>query len=118
MLIKELVKTCSDPHVARAAVRSLGANFYSRIEEAATKQGVEVGEFVADAVRQFRTYASEADWMELARATAGRDIPILCGLRHILEASLREEAPALVRPAASIAADRRALMAFLCCTAA
>jgi len=117
MLIKELVRTCSDRHVAHGAVRSLGGEFFARIENAATEHGVGVGEFVSETVRHFRRSASEADWMELVRATAGRDIPILCGLRHILEKSLADSVPGYVEPGVAIAPEAHSFMGF-CCNAA
>lgn len=115
MLIKELVNTCSDPHVARGAVRSLGAEFFVKIEALANEHGLGVGEFVADTVQHFRRCATETDWIELSRATAGRDIPILCGLKHILEKVVANDAPAIIGPGAPIAADALASMAVCCC---
>ena len=88
MLLAELITTCSHGCIAEAAVASIGAPFRSRIARRAHTEGLTLGEYAARAVRAFRDHASEADWDELAQVCAGQDMPILCGLHHILEAHL------------------------------
>ncbi|MDB5651051.1 MAG: hypothetical protein JWL62_2571 [Hyphomicrobiales bacterium] len=90
MLLGELISTCSHERVAEAAVISIGAAFYARIRRAARDEDISVGEFAARAVRTFRANAGEEDWHELSEHCVGKDMPILCGLHHILEMALEE----------------------------
>ncbi|MDB5594347.1 MAG: hypothetical protein JWM36_1308 [Hyphomicrobiales bacterium] len=88
MLLKELISTCSHERVAEAAVMSIGVAFRARIERAARHDGLSVGAYAARAVRAFRANASSDEWHELSLLCAGQDMPILCGLRHILDLDL------------------------------
>ncbi|MDO9439584.1 MAG: hypothetical protein Q7T73_01715 [Beijerinckiaceae bacterium] len=88
MLVAELLSTCSHPSIAEAAVKSIGFAFSARVARAAEDDDLPLGEFVARAVMEFRDAASEADWRELSDVCQRQDMPILCGLHHILEAKL------------------------------
>lgn len=95
MLLAELVTTCSNPWIAGAAVASIGAPFRARVARVARSHDLTIGEFAAHAVREFKAEATKADWQELAEVCANKDMPILCGLHHILETKLEaiEAAP-------------------------
>lgn len=97
MLLGEIIKTCSHEKVAQAAVASIGAEFHRRVEKAARERGLRTGVFVALAVRCFGRTAGDDEWAALARAMERKDMPILSGLRHILEVALADQARASSR---------------------
>lgn len=102
MLRTELIKSCSHEKVAEAAVLSIGTDFHRRLSLLAGATGQTPGAFAADLVRRFADDASEAEWDALEGVIAGRDMPILCGLRWIVETMIegdREGAERKVRPA-------------------
>jgi hypothetical protein len=88
MLIAELVNSCTHEPVARAAVLSLGSRFLTRVERAARNRGQTTGAYAARRVMRFAERASDTDWRSLARAMEGADMPVLDGLRFILERDL------------------------------
>jgi hypothetical protein len=85
MIVREIVRTCSNPHVARAAVASIGGDFARRFMRDAEKRNLTSGLFAAGLVRRFSRHAGERDWKGVGEATRGADQPILSGLRYILE---------------------------------
>ncbi len=85
MIVREIVRTCSNPHVARAAVASIGGDFAQRFSLDAAKRNLPSGIFAAGLVRRFSRRAAERDWEGVGEATRGADQPILSGLRYILE---------------------------------
>ena len=85
MIVREIVRTCSNPHVARAAVASIGGDFARRVSRDAEKQNLTSGLFAAGLVRRFSRAAGARDWEGVDEATRGADQPILSGLRYILE---------------------------------
>jgi hypothetical protein len=85
MIVREILRTCSNPHVARAAVASIGGDFARRVSLDAAKQNLTNGIFVAGLVRRFSRAADARDWEGVEEATRGADQPILSGLRYILE---------------------------------
>lgn len=85
MIVREIVRTCSNPHVARAAVASIGGDFARRFSRDAAKRNLNSGLFAAGIVRRFSRQAGASDWDGVSQATHGADQPILSGLRFILE---------------------------------
>ena len=85
MIVREIVRTCSNPHVAHAAVASIGGDFARRFSRDAAKRNLTSGIFAAGLVRRFSRRAGERDWARVGEATRGADQPILSGLRYILE---------------------------------
>ena len=85
MIVREIVRTCSNPHVARAAVASIGGDFARRVSRDAEKRNLTSGLFAAGLVRRFSRRAGARDWEGVDEATRGADQPILSGLRYILE---------------------------------
>jgi hypothetical protein len=85
MIVREIVRTCSNPHVARAAVASIGGDFARRFSRDAEKRNLTSGPFAASLVRRFSRHAGERVWVGVGEATRGADQPILSGLRYILE---------------------------------
>jgi len=88
MMLSELVRSCSHEKVAEAAVASIGPGFRRMVEEAARSQGLTLGGFAASRVRNFARKAEDQDWLDLATHLNGADMPILAGLRYILESEL------------------------------
>jgi hypothetical protein len=85
MIVLEIVRTCSNPHVARAAVDSIGGDFARSFMRDAERRNLTSGLFAAGLVRRFSRHAGERDWRGVGEATRGADQPILSGLRYILE---------------------------------
>jgi len=92
MIVHEIVATCSNPHVARAAVASIGGDFARRFSRDASDRNLSSGHLASRLVRDFARNADEQDWDEIDEATRGVDMPILSGLRIILERSLTADA--------------------------
>ena len=90
MSIDEIVHTCSNESVARAAVASIGFSFVSRVKSAADRAGVSVGTFTARAVRTFAEEAPASEKHHVLRAMLRTDQPILRGLEVILERQLED----------------------------
>jgi hypothetical protein len=90
MLIDEIVHTCSNEHVAKAAVASIGLAFASRVKCAADLHGVSIGVFAARAVREFGEDTEPLERRAIDRAIHKTDQPILRGLQIILERQLEE----------------------------
>jgi hypothetical protein len=85
MIAQEIVVTCSNPHVARAAVASIGGDFAERLEREASRRSLPMGTLASCLVRDFARRADEGEWEGVHQAARGADMPILSGLRYILE---------------------------------
>jgi hypothetical protein len=85
MIVREILRTCSNPHVARAAVASIGGDLAQRVSRDAANRNLPSGIFAAGLVRRFSRAAGARDWEGVDEATRGADQPILSGLRYILE---------------------------------
>ena len=88
MQIDEILHSCANAHVARAALVSIGGDFAVRVERAAFEYGLTPGAFAAVAVRKFGQTAHPDTRVRVARAMCGADQPVLRGLRVILETVL------------------------------
>ena len=88
MQIDEILHSCANAHVARAALVSIGGDFAVRVERAAFEYGLTPGAFAAVAVRKFSQTAHPETRVRVARAMCGADQPVLHGLRVILETVL------------------------------
>ena len=88
MIVREIVVTCSNPHVARAAVGSIGGEFARRFADEAARRSLSSGAFAGRLVRRFSLRATDGEWDGVDDATRGADQPILSGLRYILERGL------------------------------
>jgi hypothetical protein len=85
VIVREILRTCSNPHVARAAVASIGGDLAQRVSRDAAERNLTSGIFAAGLVRRFSRAAGARDWEGVDEATRGADQPILSGLRYILE---------------------------------
>jgi hypothetical protein len=88
MIIREIVVTCSNPHVARAAVASIGGDFARRFFRDAAELKLSSGLLASRLVSHFARRAGDSDWEGVDEATRGAEMPILSGLRYILERGL------------------------------
>ncbi len=103
MIVREIVRTCSNPHVAHAAVASIGGDFARRFFRDAESRSLPSGLLAARLVQDFDHRAGDGDWAGLDRAIRGADMPILCGLRHILERAPKMKGDDLpARPAGAL----------------
>jgi hypothetical protein len=92
MILHEIVRTCSNEHIARAAVCSIGGDFARTFAHTASSRNMSTGVFAARLVKDFSIKASDEDWDDVDGAIRGADQPILQGLRYILGQSLRDDA--------------------------
>ncbi len=93
MIYREIVHTCSNVNVARAAVDSIGGQFARDFAADANRRDMSRGAFAAHLVREFASAANECELRRLAAATRGSDYPILTGLRYILDRARGDDAP-------------------------
>jgi hypothetical protein len=89
MEAKELFRTCANEHVAAGALLSLGGALLRRIDAAASSAEVSRGALAAGLVVEYDRKASPAMRRQLMRSMRRAQMPILAGLRHVLDASLR-----------------------------
>jgi hypothetical protein len=85
MIVRENVSTCSNPHVARAALASIGGDFARRFERDAAVRNLSSGMLASRLVRHFVQRAGDSDWQGVGEATRNADMPVLSGFRFILE---------------------------------
>lgn len=88
MIIREIVHTCSNAHVARAALASIGGDFAVRFAARADRKQLPAGVLAARLVKEFSQSADEGDWESVDEATRGADHPILEGFKAILDRGL------------------------------
>ncbi len=91
MVIADMIHSCSNAHVAQAAVFCIGGAFAERVGAVARERGMEVGGFVAVTVQEFARRADGEAMRALSREIAGADQPILRGLARLLEPAIGAE---------------------------
>jgi len=84
MLAREIIRTCSNAHVAYAALVSIGGEFAAEVAGKALETNRSIGVFVAEVVKDFSHEADDDEWDGVDEAGRGADQPILSGLRYIL----------------------------------
>jgi hypothetical protein len=90
MVVQDIVNSCSNAHVAEAAVASIGGAFERRVRDVASRRGIRPGALAATAIIGFRARARARDMEALQKAVAGNDQPVLAGFRLIVEPELGE----------------------------
>jgi hypothetical protein len=90
MILREIVHTCSNAHVARAALASIGGDFAHHFAIRASHRNMSAGMLAAHMVKEFSINAADEEWDGVDEAVRGADQPILSGLRYILSQDLRE----------------------------
>ena len=91
MTVNKVIRTCSNAHVAEAAVASIGGEFARRFAAEAARRDLPSGVLAARLVRDFAAKAKDERRTTVEAATRGADQPILSGLRRILSDGLRAE---------------------------
>ena len=109
MIYREIVHSCSNTHVARAAVDSIGGEFARDFAEAASRRAMTRGAWAAHLVREFADSADETEWWGMVAATQGSEHPVLSGLRYILERPEGDRPREAAPPAWMICAQQGAL---------
>jgi hypothetical protein len=89
MILREIVHTCSNAHVARAALASIGGDFAQQFAVFASHRNISAGVLAARMVKEFSTKAADEEWDGVDEVVRGADQPILSGLRYILSHGLR-----------------------------
>ena len=89
-MLEEILRSCSNSHIAGAAAASIGGDFAARMRLLAGAAGMSEGAFVAREVIRFAEEANEEQRAELAAALQGCDQPILLGLRLIVAVAMGE----------------------------
>ena len=84
MVLDEIVRTCSNIHVANAALASIGGAFARSFATDASRRNLSPGMLASLVVKEFSANASPAQRADLRAAARGADQPILAGLRHVL----------------------------------
>jgi hypothetical protein len=91
MLQGEIIRTCSYEKVAEAAVLSIGVSFRQRMSLLAATNGQSTGAYVAALVRRFEEEAGPREMHALGLAIAGADMPVLAGLRWVVETMIDDD---------------------------
>jgi hypothetical protein len=86
--LREIVRTCSNVHVARAALASIGGEFAARFAADASRRDLSSGVLAARIVRAFANHAPADEQRTVEAVTRGADQPVLVGLRYILARGL------------------------------
>ena len=94
MMYREIIRTCSNPAVANAAVASIGGDFARHFADEANRRQLPRGILAANLVRRFAAEADEMDLHGVSAAARNSELPLLSGLRHILESAIEREAQA------------------------
>lgn len=89
-MLEEILRSCCNPHIAGAAVASIGGAFAARARLLAGAAGMSEGAFVAREVIRFAEEGSDDQRSALADALRGVDQPILLGLQLIVAIAMGE----------------------------
>lgn len=85
MIYREIVHTCSNSKVAGAAIDSIGGDFALAFKAEAARHALSPGALGAYCVREFASNADEVALQNVTAVADGSDVPVLTGLRYILE---------------------------------
>jgi hypothetical protein len=88
MRTNELFHCYANEHVAAAAIACIGGTFERRVASAARKAGLTSGAYIVELLKEFDRRASPKRRKLLERGMDRHDMPILAGLRHIVETAL------------------------------
>jgi hypothetical protein len=109
MRTTELFRSCANEHVAAAALACIGGKLQRRVTAAARRAGVSAGVLVAELVADYDRKASPKLRRILEIGMLRNEMPILAGLRHVVETALEgawEGSRDLVRGAEAEMAER------------
>jgi hypothetical protein len=108
MVLAEIVRTCSNPDVADAALASIGGRFAESFVAEASRRNLTPGVLTALIVKDFQANATFEQMEEVVAAASSADQPVLAGLRYILIQSGMSKLTPMEEPpksGASIRAD-------------
>lgn len=88
MRTTELFRTCANEHVAAAALACIGGKLERRVTAAARRAGLPAGAFVVELVADYDRKASPNCRKALEMGMVRQDMPILAGLRHVVEMAM------------------------------
>ena len=91
MRTTELFRSCANEHVAAAAMACIGGRLHKRVEVAARRAGLSNGAYVARLVADYDRKASPGRRKHLEKGMVCGPMPILAGLRHVVESALEGE---------------------------
>jgi hypothetical protein len=95
MVLKEIVRTCSNAEVANVALAWIGGKFTERIAAEASRSNLTPGMLTSLIVKEFSANASFDQMADVSAAASGTDQPVLSGLRQILiQSAASKQAPA------------------------
>ena len=99
MVLKEIVQTCSNAEVAKAALASIGGKFAEHIAAEASRSNLTPGMLTSLIVKEFSANASVEQMADVNSAASGTDQPVLSGLRQILIQSTVSKIAPVEKPA-------------------
>ena len=99
MVLKEIVQTCSNAEVAKAALASIGGKFAEHVVAEASRSNLTPGMLTSLIVKEFSANASFDQMADVAAAASGTDQPVLSGLRQILIQSAASNLAPVEKPA-------------------
>lgn len=85
MKLRALIRSCSNEHVARAALLSIGGEFAARVAAEADRRQTSCGGYVAQSLRDFERNSDLRLWFAAERVMHSSEQPILAGLYFILD---------------------------------
>ena len=88
MRTNELFRSCANEHVAAAALACIGGALEKRVVVAARRAGLSSGAFVARLVADYDRKASPKRRKSLEQGMFRHQMPILAGLRHVVQVAL------------------------------
>jgi hypothetical protein len=88
---KELFRSCANEHVAAAALACVGGTLHRRVTAAARRVGLSSGAYVSSLLADYDRKASPHRRRHLEQGMRCAPMPILAGLRHVVETALDGE---------------------------
>ena len=86
--LREVVRSCTNPRVAEAALASIGGAVAARIRAEAALSDMAPGALVAELVREFDDHCCSSIRVSAEEAMRASEQPVLTGLQHILAHAL------------------------------
>jgi hypothetical protein len=91
MRSRELFRSCANEHVAAAALACIGGTLHRRVVAAARRAGLSNGAYVASLLADYDRKASPRRRKHLEQGMSCQPMPILAGLRHVVETAMDGE---------------------------
>jgi hypothetical protein len=91
MRSNELFRSCANEHVAAAALACIGGALHRRVMAAARRAGLSSGAYVANLLADYDRKASPRRRNHLEQGMMRQPMPILAGLRHVVESAMDGE---------------------------